>query len=144
MTITKDLTTLSFPKDRFGRTAATHVIMQYPTPQQWALAHPAAAEQRRQKAELYFGRHPDPLSSRSAPDQPTSLTPGRSFEQQRQDLRQRVTVWYCCRYGCPYNGPYAINLYANCIHGCGHIKCATCSTQTTLRIDTPVGTGAYK
>ena len=119
MNVNKDIYMLSFAPDRTGKRAATDIILQYSTPEQWARQNPEAAERQRRRAEALLCHQPFPSSVVRANRQTTRME-GRHGQTQRSEARRhRATVWYCPTPGCPYTGPYAVGLYASCVLGCG-------------------------
>lgn len=49
----------------------------------------------------------------------------------------RTRYWYCCTPGCIYPGPYIEDLYDNCIHGCGAVRCSRCRREIVSLRDRP-------
>ena len=118
LSVNKDIYTLTYPQDRLGRNAATHVITQYTTPEQWAACNPEAAEIQRQRARILFPNGSNHQSTGHTPASHFRSTPNRMRVQQEQSRRQRTTVWHCIYSDCPFSGPYAMDLYADCVLGC--------------------------
>ena len=129
LSVNKDICTLTYAQDRLGRNPATHVITQYTTPEQWAACNPDAAAVQRQRAYTLFstGSSQQSTGRTSAPQHISASD--RMRIQQEQIRRQRTTVWYCNYSGCSYPGPYAMDLYANCAHGCGRKRHPDSTTE---------------
>ncbi len=65
-------------------------------------------------------------------------TSSESENTQRRSSRPPLVsslVWYCCRSGCPYRGPYSFELYADCTLGCGTPRCTECPQEVIVTRD---------
>lgn len=144
MTINTDLYMLSYPVDRTGKRAATDVIMQYSTPSQWAEQNPNAAERQRMKAARLNHHQPAPPPPARANPQASNPV-GRETQTQRTEVRRdRATSWYCDTPGCPYTGPYAVGLYADCVLGCQRPRQPHYPTMAHGRIEPAYSTTTQK